>query len=1237
MSEYNCFLHPRCKGSALDERCQACRRAFSFPRDNLPNDIGGYSVKGYLGRGFYSAVYKVEHPLTKLSMAMKLTPTQTYDAPDADDPSIGGYAHKRFEDEWKVHSLLQDLPAIVSLIDVGEDLPVDFGGTEINCHWMRMAFADGESLDDVISSGSCTPPAAAQIALDLLGLVEEMRKRGINHNDLHGGNAVVEILSESRARRGAIHPYLALRVFDLGSASEESKSWHGSKPRFNDLEWIGTHIHSLVDSYEALNATTMEQRDLRLSTQLRRVASVYCGIDHVRPSRPADMVAAIEAVWNFSSQPSQQPLVLEFMSQYYNALMLPAHFAPELLHDPDGRWASRLVSPGPQLVVGMRGCGKTLLLRSLQWSAHARRRTSETDEKFIARLQDAPLGLFVSCASLLRTPRTNVTDAPLHRLFLSFALEAVLAVSAVEFDQSGEVRTSALDDFGRLLIETLPWFELPENTRDLLALERSIQTALHKSPPQGSPAINPQTTFERLAEIVQGLVDIWSTKTVLFLLDDVSTRFLPVGEVEELLSKFCLKSSIYGFKISTESQTLALTTPGGAFAREGRDYKMFDLGREVLANLGGAKGVQFLEGVLSRRQSLSSAGDRRTPSEILGMQPLSQIAMTIRREASFDRSVKSVRKGPVYWGVQALAGMCVGDIGDVVQMYELMLDRAGGKEVTKQIQHQVALDFSEQRILNLAGRDSWLHAHAASFAGASNRELMGSGDRLRQYAQVFVRIPPENPQLFERLVKLVDEGVFVFVGGTPRYRHGSDSPKLFFKVAFRKVLGLSFRIPLSMRDRFEPNGSDIESWLENPSPNKLQPRAETLTDNDISQSQDPIISDDDLIEADVAFLASEDFDEGGEQNPSLKTGRAPAHPQPTLFDESPIAVAPKEAISKPRLLHSVACEEVPLNPSSLDWESAVVIAAAGFEDRSVGAWKTLGGLLASKGKPTVRLLRYANDLDSDEVLATLDGEGFEWSELSADQSDVARLVDSTTGRIVIDTTSLTKALIYETVRCALAKDEEVWVLHTCADRYEPSNERLLESVALLDQRDWLGGLAALNTAIEGEKGPFVTEPIGPQLVDPTQPSLLVAFVGLKQERLLAILNSVPVERVVPVASLHSAGELDIRGQAMSHVARYLAASYQSEIATVGSLDAQATFELLSQLHVDHSLNGPFNFQATLTGTKLQAVGVGMFASTATPTAVYYSRPERFVAESFTHGTGVTRLFRIRRLRLDSHR
>lgn len=1238
MPEYNCFVHPRCKGSSLEDSCAACGRPFTFPRDQMPSKIDGWAVEGWLGRGFYSAVYKVVHPVTGLPAAVKITPVQVYEPPDEKDTTRGGYAHKDFSDEWKVHSSLNDVPSIVDLIDVGTDTPVRFGETEVNCHWMRMAYAEGPSLDDVIADGQVNPREAAQIALDLLSLVDEMRQRGIHHNDLHGGNAVVEHLPEERARRGAIHSYVALRVFDLGSASEKSRSLTGDPPRFNDLEWVASHIGALVDAYEGRHAGQMDQRDMRMCAQLRRVASIYCGTDHLRPPRPADMAKAIEAVWSFSAQPSQQPLILDFLSQHYNALMLPAHFAPELLFDPDSRWASRLTGPGPQLVVGMRGCGKTMLLRSLEWAAHARRRSNETDVDFRTRLEEAPLGLFVSCASLLRTPKAGSPDAPLHRLFLAFAREAVLAVSAVDLDRTSEVQFSGLDDLSRLLSDTLPWFELPANTRDIVAMEQAIEAALHKVPPEGSPPISPHTAFERLAEVVRRLVDIWAEKPVLYLLDDVSTRFLPVVDVEELLSQFCLKSSVFGFKISTESQTLALTTPGGALAREGRDYKMFDLGREVLSNLGGGRGVRFLEGVLRRRQELTPGSDPRRPSDILGCQPLEAIAQAIHDESG--------GKTPVYWGIQALAGMCVGDIGDVLQMYELMLDRAEGGEVTPQIQHQVALDFSEQRLLNLTGRDGWLNAHATSFAQASNRELKESGDRLRQYTQAYIRIPPEQPDIFDKVVKLVDEGVFVFVGGTPRYKLVTDAPKLLFKVAFRKVLGLSFRIPLSMRDRFEPAGGDVGDWLLAPSPNKLQPRREGASTVEEDTDTGPPGGDPD---PDEGFVASEEADDGGSADPagdgqgtreSVSNGptEPPVAVQSSLFDLTATSEEQAQPPSPPSVLYSATCTEVPLTASALDWGGSTVIAAVGFEDRSIGAWDALEPVLAGATTlPRVQLLRYPDPGLAEQITGRLDSMTARWSDSPADVSVVPDLVAGAPGgALVVDTTSLTKALIYELVRQSLDAYGEVWVLHTCAASYEPPDNQLEKAVSLLDARDWLEGFNELNRVIQGEMGPFVPEVVGLQRLDPSLPSLLVAFVALKQERLSTLLDAVPSERLVAVASVHSSGDRNMRSRAMAHVARYLAAGQDTEPQSVGTMNAHATFELLASLHAAYTLDGPYNFQIALTGTKMQAVGSGMFAATATPAAVYYSRPEKHDSTRFTHGTDVTRLFHIRRERISAN-
>jgi serine/threonine protein kinase len=605
-------------------------------------------VEAYLGRGFYSAVYKVAHPVTGGAFAMKVTPCQTYTDPDPDDVTLGGFPGKHFADEYQIHTKLANVAGVVDLLDVGIDAPVHFDDIVIDCNWMRMTYVKGRPLSDVVEHGPDTPRQAAQIALDLLALVDQMQQLGIHHNDLHGGNAVIEVLDESQARRSLIDPYTQLRVFDLGSAAEKSKSLHGDAERLNDIEHVAQHIMGMITAYERDNATTMSQRDLRLCAQLRRLAAYYYGRDRVRLPAPRDMASAIERVYNFAEQPARQPLSLDYLSQHFNAQTLPSQLAPELLHDPEGNWARRLMGPGPQLVAGMRGCGKTILLRSLEWSAHARQRNGETDDAYRTRAAEAPLGLFVSCASLLRKARASTVDAPLHRLFLAFAREALRALAAVDLDRIDEVRFGQLDEFTRHITETVAWFEAPSNARDLIALERAVEAALQRESVETAPTMSPHIAFERLAELVRSLAPMWGSKTVLYLLDDVSTRFLPTSDVEDVLSQLCLKSDKFGFKISTESQTLALTTPGGALAREGRDYEIFDLGREVLANLGGAKGVGFLEGVLRRRQEITPGAPTLSPKQILGCQPLQDVAKEIHATRS--------NKTPCYWGIQALAG-----------------------------------------------------------------------------------------------------------------------------------------------------------------------------------------------------------------------------------------------------------------------------------------------------------------------------------------------------------------------------------------------------------------------------------------------------------------------------------------------------------------------------------------------------------------------------------------------------
>ena len=493
---------------------------------------------------------------------------------------------------------------------------------------------------------------------------------------------------------------MGVRVLDLGSAADESKS---GDSRLGNVHWVASHILELLAAYERVHGP-LDPTEMRICAQLRRVAEYYCGVDRVRLPQPTDMKSRIVAACQFGDRPWNQPVRLASVVEHYNAQTLPSWFAPALLYDPDGLWARRLSGPGPQLLAGMRGCGKTILLRSLEWIARAHKREGETAHQVIRRLKsDRFLGLFVSCAALLGSPRTAQIQVPLHRLFLAFAREIARNLHDCELMNLGIIDYNALRPFAELIRRTVKWFAPPVGATDVSALRQAISSAIQNPPTDADNKIDfgARVAFDELARATRRLLDLWENKILLFLIDDVSTRYVSGENIEEILSHLCLQSPEFGFKISTETQSLELSTPGGSAARIGRDYELFDLGAEVLARLGGPSGTRFVEEVLQRRSAITDAAPILSPSQLLGKQSLSDVAVAIREQPS---------KSAVYWSIDVLAGVCVGDIGDILQIYSSMLSRSGASaRISAETQHQAMLDFAEGRLFALAGLDEWLY------------------------------------------------------------------------------------------------------------------------------------------------------------------------------------------------------------------------------------------------------------------------------------------------------------------------------------------------------------------------------------------------------------------------------------------------------------------------------------------------------------------------------------------------
>jgi hypothetical protein len=270
-----------------------------------------------------------------------------------------------------------------------------------------------------------------------------------------------------------------------------------------------------------------------------------------------------------------------------------------------------------------------------------------------------------------------------------------------------------------------------------------------------------------------------------------------------------------------------LLSPGGtAPADPNRDFDEFDLGNEVyrLLQEGSTKEkMEFVSEILRRRgRQFQDELYRREPVELLGDVSLEQIADEIATS-----SASSPARKRVYRGLRALQAVCVGDLGDVVKLYEKILMRANPAEPTVPPEKQCDcfLEHSASLMHFLNRRDQHKKSLALSFAQASGELLTRSAKngtvatrRLRQYTKLYVRVEagPDFDSVVAKLLDLLDAGVFVYDGGAPRTKTRDSDPVLQFKLSYRKMLGLASYIGLSDRDRFELSGENLKRWLSDP-------------------------------------------------------------------------------------------------------------------------------------------------------------------------------------------------------------------------------------------------------------------------------------------------------------------------------------------------------------------------------------------------------------------------------------
>ncbi|MFL8578249.1 hypothetical protein Q3318_18690 [Clostridioides difficile] len=1127
------------------------------------------------------------------------------------------YFGKNFQDECIRHAEVSENAEFIVDINDAFETHTNMGEEELDVYVAELEYINGVSLEDYLHEEiNITPINLAQITIDLLMIWHELIMRREYHNDLHKGNLMVELLDENIRRTDALNDRIRLVAIDLNSINSESLS---NVSRIGDQNYVWQHIKSFVtllrEKYDYNGKNT--DAEYRLIETLERVSNFI-----IPPSQNSDIPEFNELIKlikeefsnSFSYSPWNKKFSLTRLNEGINAQSIYSCHVPALLVDPENIWMKKISIAGPQLITGMRGCGKTMLLNSID--IHARLAKHNDDKPMEGDFKtDDYIGISTSCKYLVGCGDGNERML-IGKLIWLYAIETLKAARHL---QEIDERIVTSDYYKNLMtvLEIIFGLDFPKEVRySALLLEKFL--CLHtddifKFDSNFRFEMSIINALELLASTIKGISPILDGRKIYFLLDDASTRYLSKETISYLLTNLLFIGTDCAFKITTELQSIIkFNSPGDVdTALETRDYQIFDLGADVYERTKNTKiGKKFIIDILKRRIKFYTSHPKVSPEEVLGDRTLTEIANKIVKSKKTSKKRKEI-----YYGISALTALCVGDIGDIIILYDMILMSGNNKfPIPPEKQTECYQQLCSRRIYNLERRNSKLRDYVKTFSEASYRLLIESQgkvergecrNRLRQYNSLYVRITSGNKEKQSRqLRELIDAGIFVFADGTgaPRTKSSDTDPTLQFKLTFRKLFGLSNYIGLANSDRYELSGSDLEEWLENPSKDIL---LKNLCNKDNMTEED--------LEEDVLEAIKED-----NKNEQLR-----------LFDFIDKEVENSQ-ISKSLYSNygnnDYLYKRIQFELKNLMGNYDVAIFGLGFEERTAASVdRVISSCLFKKAI----LIKYNESGKGQYIIDKISNMiGIENITIMAfnQYKAILELINSD-DNILLDITGLYKPLIFYLIRNGILEKKHFDIVYTAAQYYYPTEEdieKALQKYENISSADGFNDL--MNELLIGELGPYENISLIPTKYDSIlRPTALIGFLAPKNQRLFALLDDRDYEcisLIIPEGST-------LRNRLTKMAANIAVANYSN--VNIDSIKINNMHMIWNNLIDTYSAlyyRDGMNIDISLTGSKIQAVVSAAFSAVCNVAQCWYVQPQKFDTEHFTKGVKETECYTI---------
>ncbi|HXA01471.1 MAG TPA: hypothetical protein VNW99_05745, partial [Cytophagaceae bacterium] len=559
--------------------------------------------------------------------------------------------------------------------------------------------------------------------------------------------------------------------------------------------------------------------------------------------------------------------------------------------------------------------------------------------------------------------------------------------------------------------------------------------------------------------------------------------------------------------------------------------------------------------------------------------------------------------------ITAIAGVCVGDIGDVITLYEMILKkRSQVTPVPAITQNECYLELCNSRLFDIDRRESRLFDFAESFAEAAHFLLVQSykqnntndKKRLRQYSSIFINVSTGDIEKQNKQVReLIDAGIFNFSGGPQASRTNRQgvNPQQQFKLTYRKLYGINKHIGLAQSDRFELSGEALEEWLDNPKKGR------------------------DILIRNLKKGADEESEFDGLSSPDEAPDTTAAKSyQKSIFDDE-IIINPSDDIDEREVAEQLARERTPVaEVTQVDgFRSKIIMAGLGFEDSTLASFRKLTAV----NPETAVFIRFAEKGKSQEILQIADE--ISLTKNIINYEDAINNQEIYTDNILYDITGFPQSIIFNAIRNTLILQKEVNFAHTEAQIYYPLDEDIEKLLQKYKSQDQTLFLESLSSILSGETGPYKMVPLLPKEINPSARRVLIAFSSAKHERLYSLLDEREYDKIHILVQ---------KGDTPRHKLAKIAAEValrkfnHAEIDEFESENLQDTMNYLALQYQNYFVNQNFSFEIAITGSKLQTVASAAICAVFKVNQCWYLQPTKWDPNKFTKGVGETRIFKI---------